>query len=205
MTMKPEDEIVTIVDENNMVVAAMRRREMRSQRLPHRASYVLVFNSRSQLYVQKRTMTKDIYPGYYDLAAGGVVLADESYEACAKRELGEELGIHDCPLIGQGDFYFEDRSCRIWGRIYSCVFDGEMVLQAEEVEAGSFLSIDEVFRRSQKEPFTPDGVEALRRYLTQGQSQGCGGSSYKKYMSVFTKRTTHLPTPSGRSGSSCRA
>jgi isopentenyldiphosphate isomerase len=81
------DEIVAIVDEQNHVVGVAPRREMRAKRLPHRSTYILVFNAKDDLYVQKRTMTKDVFPGYYDIAAGGVVLAGESYEQGAEREL----------------------------------------------------------------------------------------------------------------------
>ncbi len=65
------EEIVAIVDETNSVVGSAPRREMRAKALPHRATYVLVFNARGHLYVQKRTLTKDVFPGYYDPAAGG--------------------------------------------------------------------------------------------------------------------------------------
>ncbi|MGH7962686.1 MAG: NUDIX hydrolase, partial [Candidatus Binatia bacterium] len=64
------DEIVTIVDEHNNVVGTAPRREMRAQNLPHRSTYILVFNARGELYMQKRTMTKDVFPGSYDPAAG---------------------------------------------------------------------------------------------------------------------------------------
>ena len=91
--MDPGDEHVTIVDDENRVVGSVLRREMRSRRLPHRATYILVFNSGGELFVQKRTMTKDVFPGYYDVAAGGVVLAGEGYMEGAVRELAEEMGI----------------------------------------------------------------------------------------------------------------
>ncbi|MBI3302305.1 MAG: NUDIX domain-containing protein, partial [Deltaproteobacteria bacterium] len=118
------DEIVTIVDEHNTVVGAVPRREMRAGRLPHRSTYILVFNARGELYVQKRTMTKDVFPGYYDPAAGGVVLAGESYERGAVRELEEEMGIRDVPLTWLFDFYFADEHIRAWGGAFSCVYDG---------------------------------------------------------------------------------
>ena len=51
--MSAADEIVVIVDEHNNVVGAAPRREMRGQRLPHRSTYILVFNSQGALYVQK--------------------------------------------------------------------------------------------------------------------------------------------------------
>src|SRR5499427_10330210 len=113
--MSAADEIVVIVDEHNNVVGAAPRREMRGQRLPHRSTYILVFNSQGALYVQKRTMTKDVFPGYYDPATGGVVLAGESYEQSAIRELEEEMGIRQVPLTWLFDFYFADQRTRVWG------------------------------------------------------------------------------------------
>lgn len=165
--MSAADEIVTIVDEHNQVIGAVPRREMRAKRLLHRSTYVLVFNSQGHLYVQKRTMTKDVFPGYYDAAAGGVVLAGESYEAGAKRELAEEMGIQGIPLTPHFEFYFANHDNRVWGSVFSCVYDGEIVLQAEEVESGAFVPIDELLRRARTEPFTPDGLYVLRRYLDQ--------------------------------------
>ena len=165
---KAEDEIVTIVDRKNNVVGAIPRREMRARRLPHRATYVLVFNSRGELYVHKRTGTKDVFPGYYDAVTGGVVLAGESYREGAVRELGEELGIHGVPFTRLFDFYYEDKHIRVWGEAFSCHYDGEVVLQKEEVESGGFLKIEEVLRLMESEPFTPDGIYVLRRYLGNG-------------------------------------
>src|SRR5438093_13239211 len=103
--MSAADEIVVIVDEHNNVVGAAPRRQMRAQRLPHRSTYILVFNSQGALYVQKRTMTKDVVPGYYDPAACGVVLAGECSEESSQRELYEEMGIRDEPLTPLLKFY----------------------------------------------------------------------------------------------------
>jgi isopentenyldiphosphate isomerase len=138
---------------------------MRSRGLPHRATYILVFNSKGELFVQKRTTSKDIYPGYYDIAAGGVVLAGESYDESASRELEEELGIKDTELTSHFPFCHEDGSNIVWGRVYSCIYDGEMSLQEEEIENGFYMTPDKVIALSEKEPFTPDGLYVLKRYL----------------------------------------
>jgi isopentenyldiphosphate isomerase len=159
------DEIVTIVDEHNKVVGAVPRREMRVKNLPHRSTYILVFNAQGELYVQKRTMSKDVFPGYYDPATGGVVLAGESYEQGAVRELAEEMGIRDVPLTWLFDFYFTDERTRVWGGAFSCVYDGEVSLQAEEVESVTLMTSDEILRRSATEPFTPDGLYVVQRYI----------------------------------------
>lgn len=164
VTVESREELVTIVDEHNNMVGVLPRREMRSRRLLHRASYILVFDARGRLCVQRRTMTKDVFPGHYDVAAGGVVLAGETYEQAALRELAEELGINDAVLRQLFDFYYEDEHIRVWGRAYSCVYDGEVVLQEEEVESVQFLEIEEVLRLAAQEAFTPDSLYLLRNY-----------------------------------------
>lgn len=162
--MDPGDEIVAIVDEGNHVVGSAARREMRARRLPHRATYILVFNSAGEVYVQKRTRTKDVFPGYCDPAAGGVVLAGESYLEGALRELEEEMGIRGVPLQSLFEFYHADASSRVWGAAFRCVYEGAVTLQEEEVESGAFMAVEEVFEAAATQPFTPDGLYVLRRY-----------------------------------------
>lgn len=158
----PLEEQVQIVDRLNRITGTAPRSVMRRQGLPHRASYVLVFNDNDEFFLQKRTLTKDIYPGYWDVAAGGVVLAGESYEESAVRELAEELGI-TAPLTFLFDHYYEDNRNRVWGRIFHCRHEGPFILQVEEVAFGRFITIDEALALSHNEPFTPDGVEILQR------------------------------------------
>ncbi|MFP3870479.1 MAG: NUDIX hydrolase YfcD [Syntrophobacteria bacterium] len=161
------DELVTIVDEENNVLAEIRRYQMRAGWLPHRGSYILVFNSKGELYVHKRSLAKDVFPGYYDVVAGGVVLAGETYEESAVRELSEELGISRVPLKRLFDFYYEDEHIRVWGTAFSCLYDGEIVLQKEEIDEGTFMEMDHLLGLVQSERFTPDGLYVLRRYLRE--------------------------------------
>ncbi|MDP3480216.1 MAG: NUDIX hydrolase YfcD [Desulfoprunum sp.] len=159
----PTEEQVQIVDRQNRLTGVAPRSLMRRLALTHRASFILVFNASGELFLQKRTETKDIYPGYWDVAAGGVVMAGESYEESAERELAEELGITDIPLTVLFDHYYEDPENRVWGRVFRCSHEGPFILQAEEVAYGRFIGIAEALRLSLSEPFTPDGVEILRR------------------------------------------
>ena len=163
----PASERVSIVDEANVRVGAATRAEMRARHLVHRAAYILVFNGVGEIFVQKRTLTKDIFPGYYDVAAGGVVLADEDYDTGARRELAEELGIHDVPLVECFDFFYDDPRSRAWGRAYRCVWDGPIVLQAAEIASGAFQSVERALA-GDFHPMTPDGEYVLRRVLAGG-------------------------------------
>ncbi|MBL8176163.1 MAG: NUDIX domain-containing protein [Bryobacterales bacterium] len=160
--MSPRDEMVAIVDVDNRVIGAAPRHEMRSRNLPHRATYVFVFNPSGDLYVQHRTWTKDVYPGYWDLAAGGVVLDGESYDESASRELEEEMGIRGVTLHPWFEFYF-DGAGKCWGRAYSCVWDGPVVPQAEEVQSVTLASVDTILSGWDGRLMTPDSLLALRR------------------------------------------
>ena len=159
----PAEEIVVIVDRDNLPIGAVTRKIMRQQRLIHRASYILVFNTAGELYIQKRSRTKDIYPGYWDLASGGVILEGESYEEGAKRELRQELGIGGVKLRLLFDQYYEDAHNRVWGRIFACTSNGPFTLQEEEIDAGRFIALGEIEQLNQVEPVTPDGMLLLGR------------------------------------------
>ena len=153
-------EVVAIVDERNQVVGSATRREMRERMLPHRASYVFIFNSSGELYVQRRTMTKDVYPGMLDPCAGGVVLAGESYDESAARELAEEMGISGVDLTPHGEFFHEDAGSRVFGAVYSCRWDGAVVPQPEEVAGVEMIPFDQIEARAAE--MTPDGIAASR-------------------------------------------
>lgn len=159
----PAEELVEIVDRDNTPIGAVTRRIMRQQNLIHRASYILVFNRQGQLFIQKRTATKDIYPGYWDLAAGGVVQAGETYLESAARELREELGVAGVKLRHLFDQYFEDEHNKVWGRIFSCIHNGPFTLQTEEIDYGRFIPLSEIEALHRSEPVTPDGMALLRR------------------------------------------
>jgi 8-oxo-dGTP pyrophosphatase MutT (NUDIX family) len=161
------DELVAIVDEENRVAGSAPRWVMRRDGLLHRATYVFVFDPAGLLYVQQRTLTKDVYPGYWDLAAGGVVLDGETYLQSAQRELEEELGIGGVPLEEWFRFYFEDGSSRVFGAAYGCVYDGPLRLQAEEVVCVERMRVDDILSGAGGFKFTPDSLLALRRRMAR--------------------------------------
>ena len=165
--MGSEQEQVIITDAANRVVGAAPRWRMRRENLIHRATYILVFNADGEIFVHQRTFTKDVYPGFYDVAAGGVVQAGESYDDSARRELAEELGIVDRPLEPLFDTYWEDDRCRAWGRVYRCVHDGPVVLQPEEIIDGRFMQPEAVLNDLPADRLTPDGRQVLTTYLAR--------------------------------------
>jgi len=157
-------EWVDVVDDDDRVVGRVTRAEMRTRNLLHRAVYVFVLNTRGELFVHRRTATKDVYPGYCDLTIGGVVGAGEEYDAAADRELAEELGVVGVAIIRLGDFRYADEGTRVCGMAYLTRHDGPFVLQAEEIASGGFVSLAQATRVAREEPCCPDAIAALEAH-----------------------------------------
>ena len=158
-------EWVDIVNENNEVIAQSSRGQMRAQCLRHRATYIVVHDGMGKILVQRRTETKDFQPGMLDATAGGVVQADEQMLESARREAEEELGIAGVPFADHGQFYYEDKHCRVWGGLFSCVSHGPFALQEEEVSEVCWLTPEEITARCDE--FTPDSLKALALWMTR--------------------------------------
>jgi 8-oxo-dGTP pyrophosphatase MutT (NUDIX family) len=165
--MDPGDELVDVVDGSNEVIRVVSRRTLRAENLLHRCTYVFVLNPEGDLYVHRRTDTKDVYPGFYDVCAGGVNGAGESYEACAARELQEELGVSATPTF-RFTHRYSGPSGEAWGGVFDVVWDGPILWQPEEVVWGAFLPLAEVDSLIARERFCPDGLEVFERWRRLG-------------------------------------
>lgn len=165
-------EPVDVVDAQDRVVGRASRAEVRARCLRHRATYLLLFNRRGELFIHLRTAGKDVYPSHWDVAVGGVVAAGESYDEGARRELAEEVGIRVARPQALFDFAYEDAANRVNGRVYRVIWDGPLVLQAEEVVRGEWLLPGAVRERIDRDPFCPDGVVAFERYLAGAGRDG---------------------------------
>jgi isopentenyldiphosphate isomerase len=162
------EEVVDVVDEAGLVIGAATRREIRQQRLPHRSTYILVFNHQGELFVHLRTAAKDVYPSHWDVTVGGVLAAGESFDAGARREGREELGV-DLELEPLFPFSFQDEASVVHGMVYRAVHDGPFRLQPEEIVRGEFVALDEIAGRAQRDRFCPDGLAVFAEYQSRGK------------------------------------
>ena len=141
------DEIFDVVNERDEVVGRNTRGEVHRLGLMHRAVHVLVFNARGDLFLQKRSMRKDRQPGLWDSSASGHLDSGEDYDACAVRELREELGVQVAePLqrlfkIAAGS---ETDQEHVW--VYRGQAEGPFTLHPDEIESGGWFSAEDVSR-----------------------------------------------------------
>ncbi len=141
------EEIFDVVNERDEVVDRKSRREVHARGLLHRAIHVLVFNSRGETFLQKRSMIKDREPGKWDSASSGHVDSGEDYDACAVRELREEIGL----VVPQTpERLFKINACTetdqefVW--VYRCQAEGPFQLHPDEIECGGWFSPEKVTR-----------------------------------------------------------
>ncbi|GHB22821.1 NUDIX hydrolase YfcD [Salinicola rhizosphaerae] len=158
------DEQVQLVDARNRPCGSAARATMRRLGCWHRATYIVVRNARGEICVQERTLIKETHPGWFDLAAGGVVGAGEAWLPAARRELEEELGIRGVPLVPEGEFRFVEGTLRIFGALFSVTYEGALRLQPEEVAAVRWLSPAEALALQKA---TPDSRLALQSILQE--------------------------------------
>ncbi len=161
--MNPADELVDVIDNAGRTIRVVTRAQMRAQRLPHRCTYVLVFNSRGELFIHLRTPTKDVFPSHWDTCIGGVLAAGESYAQGVAREIREELGVEAAPRE-LFPFRYADERTVAHGMVYRLDHDGPFRLQPEEIVRGEFVTLDELGRRAERQAFCPDGMAVVNEH-----------------------------------------
>ncbi len=166
------DEIFDVVDENDVVIGRNTRAEVHRLGLRHRAVHVLVFNSRGQIFLQKRSMKKDCFPGAWDSSAAGHLDCGEDYDRCAARELKEELGLVPSKPPQK---LFRIAACaetgmeHVW--VYRCEAEGPFVLNPDELEDGQWFepSYVTLWVAERPQDFASALISIWQRYLSSPQ------------------------------------
>lgn len=139
------DEIFDVVNERDEVIGRASRREVHERGLMHRAVHVLVWDPAGRVFLQQRSLKKDTFPGAWDSSASGHLDAGEDYDACALRELREELGLW---LPEAPRRLFHVRACvetgheHVW--VYQTRHPGPFTLAPDEIQRGEWFAPEEI-------------------------------------------------------------
>ncbi|MBL1262397.1 NUDIX hydrolase [Candidatus Methylomicrobium oryzae] len=144
----PSQELLAVVDENDNVIGTCARHIVHASGMMHRAVHILVFDDSGRLFLQKRSMLKDLNPGLWDTSAAGHVDADEDYDGSAVRELREELGVeHEGPLARVFKIPPTAENGMEFVQVYLVTHNGPFELAADEIDEGGWFGPDEIDAR----------------------------------------------------------
>jgi isopentenyldiphosphate isomerase len=159
-------EYFPIVTEDGIVIGKSTRTECHSGSfLLHPVVHLHVFNSKGELYLQKRALDKDIQPGKWDTSVGGHVDFGEEIEEALRREVREELGMVDFkPIFALKYPFRSDREYELVHSYYT-VYDENIDPDPIEIAEGKFWNIHEIRNNLGKNVFTPNFEQEFEKII----------------------------------------
>lgn len=138
---------ITIVDENDNVIGSKERESITKDDI-YRVTCLWITNSKGQILLAKRAMTKSHDPGKWGPAVAGTVEEGESYDEVMVREAFEELGLRDIPMQKTKKI-FSVSNWKHFTQCYTTELDyslDQFVVQEDEVDEIKWFDRDELIR-----------------------------------------------------------
>jgi isopentenyldiphosphate isomerase len=158
MNYSASDELFPIVDEEGNEISRALRSVCHNgkSKLLHPVVHMHLLNDRGELFLQKRAMTKDLLPGYWDTSVGGHMSPGESPEEALKRETLEELGLKEfiCKFIKK--YIWESPREKELVYSFKGISENYPLINKDEIDDGRFWSIEEIRKNLNKNVFTPN-------------------------------------------------
>ncbi|WP_370860808.1 NUDIX hydrolase [Parabacteroides faecis] len=158
------EEWFPLVNEEGETIGKATRRECHSgSKQLHPVIHLHIFNDAGELYLQKRSMNKDIQPGKWDTAVGGHIDYGETVEEALRREVREELGITEFTPQFMTRYIFESTIEKELVNTFRTVYNGEIQPDTEELDGGRFWLMEDIKTNLGKNVFTPNFEQEFRR------------------------------------------
>ena len=146
-----------VVEPNGLVVGRAARQYCHSGAKPlHPVIHIHIMDRMSRIYLQKRSMLKDIQPGKWDTAVGGHVAYGESILEAVYREASEELGLTEFNPIYLETYEFESPVEREMVNVFAAVGSYELHPDLDEVDEGRWWELADIDASIGKGVFTPN-------------------------------------------------
>ncbi len=158
------DELFPLIDEDGNVVGKATRSECHSgSMLLHPVVHLHIFNKNGDLFLQKRSMSKDIQPGKWDTAVGGHVDYGEDVESALRREVREELGVTDFVPSFLFRYIFQNSVEREMVNAFQTVYEGPFNPDPVELDDARFWPVAEIEAHLGHGVFTPNFEQEFQR------------------------------------------
>lgn len=152
------EEIFPVVDELGNVIGRATRGQCHSgSKILHPVVHLHVRDGAGRLYLQKRSMSKDIQPGKWDTAVGGHIDYGEDVMTALRREAREELGLTEFEPAKLFSYVFESDVERELVNSFTAVVDESQIsVDPVEIDEGRFWELTEIDFNLGKGVFTPN-------------------------------------------------
>lgn len=140
-----DEEIFPVVDDGGVVIGRATREYCHGgSHLFHPVVHLHIIDRNQRLYLQKRSMKKDLQPGKWDTAVGGHIRYGETIREALLRESSEEIGLLEFNPIYIDSYRFENRrECELIN-IFAAVGTYELHPDHDEVDDGRWWPISEI-------------------------------------------------------------
>jgi len=149
-------EQVILVDENDNAIGTMEKMEAHRKGLLHRAFSILVFNSKGQLLLQKRSWKKYHSGGLWTNTCCSHPRPDEDIGKAVRRKLKQEMGIDVTPRFSHKFVYRIDLGNDLteheYDHVYIGRYDGEPLINHDEVDEWRFEDLSRLRDDIEKSP-----------------------------------------------------
>lgn len=153
----PEEQVEE-VDRHGNVIRLVSRREMRAESLRHRSVFITVISEKGDILVHRRAETKDVWPGWWDVAVGGVCAPGEDWDTAARRELAEELGVEGAVVTHLAGGAYDDAEVKLVAHVYECRTEGPFRFADGEITEAHWVSPEEFPNWLGAKQFLPDSL-----------------------------------------------
>lgn len=144
--------------------------------LVHLTVHLHVVDGRGGLYLQKRSMLKDLYPGRWDTAVGGHAGAGEEPRSALLREAREELGIDASAAEPLYEYLHSNAHESEYVHTFGIVLPGPFRLHPDEIAGGRFHSRAEIEAGLGTGLFTPNFEHEYARLGASGFLERCNAA-----------------------------
>ncbi len=160
----PSGEMLPLVEPSGLVYGQARRSWCHEgSRALHPVVHLHIIDRFGRLYLQKRSLTKDLLPGYWDTAVGGHISYGEHPEEALYREAAEELGLHAFLPVLVDSYAYENEREREWVFVYAMVGHPDLDPDNAEVSEGKWWTQEELDQALGKDILTPQFESEFRQ------------------------------------------
>ena len=162
------EEMLPLIEPNGLVYGQAARSWCHSGTKPlHPVVHLHLVDRFGRIYLQKRSMTKDLLPGYWDTVVGGHITYGELAAEALYREAAEEIGLTRFNPVFVDTWEWETERDREFIFIFACVGHPDLAPDNVEVTEGRWWTQEELTAAIGKNILTPNFEAEYARIQTR--------------------------------------